>query len=67
MQRPALCEDLVRQLRETHAHLSKIEDAKLDGRDKRVVLVSVEATAPEHVHHWIVRARWTAEGWKLAL
>jgi hypothetical protein len=67
MLRPAGCAELVKQFKDTHAHLSKIEGAKLDGRDKETVLVSVEATAPEHVHHWIVRAKWTTEGWKLAL
>jgi hypothetical protein len=67
MQRPNDCKGVVQQFRETHAHLTKIESVKLDGRDKHVVLVSVEATAPEHVHHWIVRAKWTADGWKLAL
>ena len=67
LQRPSTCEELVAQFRETHAHLSKIEGAKLDGRDKQLVLVSVVATAPEHIHHWIVRAKWTPDGWKLAL
>ena len=67
MQRPAQCENLVRQFRETRAHLTKIESAQLDGRDKHVVLVRVEATATDRVHQWIVRARWTEDGWKLAL
>jgi hypothetical protein len=67
LQRPNECEDLVRQFRETRTHLTKIEGAKLDGRDKQTVLVSVEASAPERVHHWIVRAKWTPEGWRFAL
>lgn len=67
LQRPATCDDLVRQFRDTHAHLSQVLGAKIDGRDKHMVLVSVDATAPEHVHHWIVRAKWTSSGWKLAL
>jgi hypothetical protein len=67
LQRPQSCEGLVRQFRETHVHLSKIEGAKLDGRDKHVVLVTVEAVAPERTHRWIVQAKWTAGGWKFAL
>lgn len=67
MQRPSDCERLVQQFRETRVHLTKIAGSKLDGRDKQVVLVSVDATAPDKVHHWIVRAKWTPEGWKLSL
>ena len=67
LERPGECENLVRQFRETHVHLAKIEGAKVDGRDKHVVLVSVEAQSPEKIHHWIVRARWTPEGWRFAL
>lgn len=67
MQRPATCEGLVHQFRETRVHLSKIAGAKLDGRDKHMVLVTVEAVAPERTHQWIVRAKWTPDGWKLAL
>lgn len=67
MQRPGDCQNLVHQFKESHVHLTKIEGAKLDGRDKHVVLVSVQAQSPERVHQWIVRAKWTREGWKLAL
>lgn len=67
MQQPAMCEKLVQQFRDTHAHLDKIQGAKIDGRDKHMVLVNVDATSPGHVYHWIVRATWTPQGWKLAL
>ena len=67
MQKPETCENLVRQFKETHAHLTQIDEAKLDGRDKKTVLVMVQAQAETTVHHWIVRAKWTSDGWKLAL
>lgn len=67
LQRPSTCESLVSQFKETHVHLSKIESAKIDGRDKHMALVSVEAAGPTQVYHWIVRATWTPNGWKLAL
>ncbi len=67
MQRPETCPELVRQFVETRTHLSKITGAKLDGRDKETVLVSVEAQEKATTHLWIVRAKWTKDGWKLAL
>lgn len=67
MQRPETCAALVQQFLETRTHLKTIADAKLDGRDKDTVLVSVEALEKDKVHRWIVRAKWTKEGWKLAL
>lgn len=67
MQRPETCASLVKQFLETRTHLTKIVEAKVDGRDKETVLVSVEAQEAKTVHHWIVRAKWTKEGWKLAL
>ena len=67
MQRPETCANLVRQFKETRAHLTRIDEAKLDGRDKTIVLVMVQAQEAEAVHHWIVRAKWTPKGWKLAL
>lgn len=67
LQRPETCKDLARQFLETHTHLTKIVSAKLDGRDKETVLVSVEAQEKATVHEWIVRAKWTKQGWKLAL
>lgn len=67
MQRPETCAALVKQFLETRTHLTKISGAKLDGRDKDTVLVTVEAQEKDTIHHWIVRAKWTKEGWKLAL
>ena len=67
MQLPAQCKDMVREFQETHAHLLAIEDAKLDGRDKHIVLVSVQAQTTKELRHWIVRAKWTPDGWRLAL
>ncbi len=58
---------LVKQFVETRTHLTSIDNAKLDGRDKETVLVNVQAQEKATVHHWIVRAKWTADGWKLAL
>lgn len=67
LQRPQSCDGLVQQFRETHTHLSKIDGATLDGRDKHMVLVTVEASGESKAYHWIVRAKWTPNGWKLAL
>lgn len=67
MQHPDTCELLVRQFIETKTHLSKIIDAKLDGRDPHMVLVNIEALEEAKIHRWIVRAKWTKQGWKLAL
>jgi hypothetical protein len=67
MLKPESCESLVKQFKDTHAHLTQIDEAKLDGRDKQMVLVMVQAQAETTVHHWIVRAKWTSKGWKLAL
>ena len=67
LQRPDTCKDLTRQFLETHTHLTKIVSAKLDGRDKETVLVSVEAQEKAITHQWIVRAKWTKQGWKFAL
>ena len=67
MQRPETCKDLTRQFLESHTHLTKVVSAKLDGRDKETVLVSVEAQEKTTVHEWIVRAKWTKQGWKFAL
>ena len=67
LQRPKTCDGLVQQFQETHTHLSKIVGAKLDGRDKHMVLVNVDATGEHEVYHWIVRATWTPEKWKFAL
>jgi hypothetical protein len=67
MQLPALCKNMVHEFAETHAHLLSIDEAKLDGRDKHVVLVSVSAQTTKELRHWIVRAKWTADGWRLAL
>lgn len=64
---PASCKDTVHQFQETHAHLLSIDSAKLDGRDKHVVLVDVTAQTTKELRHWIVRAKWTADGWRLAL
>jgi hypothetical protein len=67
MQLPAHCKDMVHEFAETHAHLLAIDEAKLDGRDKHVVLVTVQAQTTKELRHWIVRAKWTADGWRLAL
>lgn len=67
LQRPETCKELARQFLETHTHLKKIVSSKLDGRDKDTVLVSVEAQEKAVIHSWIVRAKWTKQGWKFAL
>lgn len=67
MQQPDTCETLVRQFIETKTHLSRVIDAKRDGRDPQMVLVNVEAQEGTKLHRWIVRAKWTKQGWKLAL
>lgn len=64
---PDSCKNMVQQFTETHAHLLAIDGAKLDGRDKHVVLVEVQAQTTKELRHWIVRAKWTADGWRLAL
>src|SRR6266542_1405884 len=66
MQVPERCEDTLREYRETHSHLSSVLDAKLDGRDKHTVLVTVDVQSTRHLHHWIVRAKWSKDGWKVA-
>jgi hypothetical protein len=65
--RPASCEGLVHQMRETRTHLTAIEGAKLDGRDPHLVLVTVKTQAAKHAHSWIVQAKWTPDGWKVSL
>jgi len=67
MQHPETCQQIVKQFIDTHTHLLGVTGAKLDGRDKDTVLVTVDAQEKAIVHHWIVRAKWTKEGWKLAL
>ena len=67
MQLPERCKDMVQEFQETHAHLLSIDEAKLDGRDKHVVLVAVQAQTTKELRHWIVRAKWTTDGWRLAL
>ena len=65
--RPASCEGLVHQMRETNTHLTSIESAKIDGRDPHLVLVTVMTQATKHAHSWIVQAKWTPDGWKVSL
>jgi len=65
--RPETCEGLVLQMRETKTHLTAIEGAKLDGRDRHLVLVNVTAQATKHTHRWIIHAKWTPGGWKVSL
>ncbi|MGE5185213.1 MAG: hypothetical protein ACM31C_24255 [Acidobacteriota bacterium] len=67
MQLPAQCHNMVREFLDTHAHLLAIDEAELDGRDKHVVLVTVKAQTTKELRRWIVRAKWTAGGWRLAL
>ena len=65
--RPATCEGLVLQMRETKTHLTSVDGAKIDGRDRHLVLVNVTAQATKHTHRWIVHAKWTPDGWKVSL
>ena len=67
MQFPGRCDDTLHEYRETHSHLSQVVEAKLDGRDKHTVLVTVDVQSTKHEHHWIARVKWTKDGWKVAL
>lgn len=64
---PETCDNMVEEFRHTHTHLKSITGAKLDGRDPQLVLVTVEAPSLKFEHTFIVRAKWTEDGWKVAL
>ncbi len=65
--RPAGCAAMVEEFKATHSHLSQIEGVRIDGRDPQVVLVTVKVNSTKHEHTWVVRAKWTADGWRFAL
>jgi len=64
---PETCDTMVEEFRQTHTHLRSITGAKLDGRDPEMVLVTVEAPSKKFEHTFIVRVKWTPDGWKVAL
>src|SRR5205823_5801888 len=67
MARPEGCDEVVRDFKASHSHLSEIEEAKVDGRDAHMVLVTCLIHSAKHDHRWIVRATWSPHGWKVDL
>lgn len=65
--RPETCEEFVEEVRETRTRLTSIDNARIDGRDPHLVLVSVRAQAVKLKHSWVVHAKWTKHGWKVSM
>ena len=68
MQRPEQCSDFVADMQRTKSHFQTITNTRIDGRDPDVVLVTVNVmSAKDHLRIWVLRAKWTADGWKVSL
>ena len=63
------CEAITHDFTESKAHLLRIIESKVDGRDKRVVLVSTEVEYQKkksgNLHQWVIRAEWRGGVWKV--
>lgn len=66
---PEGCEAITHDFTESKAHLLRITESKVDGRDKRVVLVSTEVEYTKKksgsLHQWVIRAEWRNGIWKV--
>jgi len=65
--RPDGCADMVEEFKKSHTHLASVVGAEIDGRDPHVVLVKVDAPSTKFDHTWVLRVKWTEDGWKVSL
>jgi hypothetical protein len=63
------CEAITHELTESKAHLVRIVETKVDGRDKNAVLVTTEVEDTKNksgnLHPWVIRAEWHDGSWKV--
>ena len=67
MARPESCDGMVHEYQETASRLVEVVEVKPDGRDARIVLITVHVQDRKRLHTWVVRARPRAGGWEVSL
>ncbi|GAC1393370.1 MAG: hypothetical protein NVSMB47_00550 [Polyangiales bacterium] len=63
-----VCDGVIEDFKRNNAHIGRIVESKIDGRDKHVVLVTTIVVYQKESgaeHTWVVRTEWRGGAWKV--